>query len=89
MAWQIEVSETAAKQLRKLGSVDAKRITQFLRLRLSNLENPRDVGKPLTGPFSDYWRYRVGDYRLICDIQDGILKVLVLQIANRREVYRR
>lgn len=52
------------------------------------MENPRDAGKALTGPLSGLWRYRIGDYRLICEIQDGILQVLVLQIANRREVYR-
>jgi mRNA interferase RelE/StbE len=52
------------------------------------LDDPRSLGKALTGPLGGLWRYRVGDYRVICDIQDGALCVLVLQVGNRREVYR-
>ncbi len=56
--------------------------------RISAGKDPRELGKALKGPLGDLWRYRVGDYRILCDIQDGILTVLVLQIGNRREVYR-
>ena len=88
MAWQIELSETASKQLAKLDKTEAKRITTFLRQKLAEIDNPRQVGKALTGPLSGLWRYRVGDYRLICEIQDGVLRILVLKIGNRKQVYR-
>ena len=88
MAWRIELSETANKQLAKLDKVEARRITKFLRERLAATDNPRNTGKALSGPLGGLWRYRVGDYRLICEIQDGVLCVLVLKIGNRQEVYK-
>ena len=89
MVWRIELTETAAKQISKLDKGEAKRITAFLRQRLATLTDPRSTGKALTGPqLGSYWRYRVGDYRIICDIQDGKLCVLVIEVGNRREIYR-
>lgn len=88
MAWRIELSETASKQLAKLDKVEAKRITKFLRQRLAVIENPRSTGKALTGPLGGLWRYRVGDYRVICEIQDGVLCVLVVKIGIRGDVYK-
>lgn len=79
MAWRIELTATAVKQLGKLDKSEAKRITTFLRQRLATLEDPRSTGKSLTGPqLGMYWRYRVGDYRIICDIQDAVLRILVI-----------
>lgn len=88
MAWTIDYAETALGQLRKLDQQTARRIVDFLSERVATLENPRDTGKALTGPFGGFWRYRVGEYRVICDIQDGALRVLVVQVGNRREIYR-
>ncbi|MFM8900049.1 MAG: type II toxin-antitoxin system RelE family toxin [Burkholderiales bacterium] len=89
MAWQIELTATAAKQLGQLDKSIAKRIVTFLRSRLAQMDDPRLSGKALTGAqLGAFWRYRVGDYRLICDIQDDKLCVLVIEIGNRREVYR-
>jgi mRNA interferase RelE/StbE len=88
LAWRIDLTETATKQLLKLDKVEAKRVTTFLRQRLAALDDPRGTGKALTGPLGDLWRYRVGDYRIICEIQDEVLRVLVVKIGNRREVYR-
>ena len=88
LVWRIEVSETANKQLSKLDKTEAKRITSFLRQRLATLDNPRSSGKALSGPLGGLWRYRVGDYRLLCEIQDNVLCILVVKIGNRREVYR-
>ena len=88
MAWKIELSETAGKQLAKLDKDEAKRIMKFLRQRLTVIDNPRSTGKALTGALGGLWRYRVGDYRLICEIQDGVLCILVVKIGNRREVYK-
>lgn len=88
MAWRIELTETATKQLRKLGKTEAKRITTFLHERLAVVDDPRHLGKALTGPLGGLWSYRVGDYRVICDIQDVAVQVLVVRIGNRRDVYR-
>ncbi len=89
MAWRIELTATAARQIGKLDKSEAKRITSFFRQRLATLDDPRSTGKALPGPqLGTYWRYRVGDYRIICDIQDGALCVLVIEVGNRRDVYR-
>lgn len=89
MAWQIELTATAARQLSKLDKGEAGRLTSFLRHRLAVNEDPRSLGKALTGPqLGTFWRYRVGDYRIICDIQDGALRILVIEMGNRKDVYR-
>ena len=88
MAWAIEYAETAKKQLRKLDKAPARRIVDFMDERVAPSEDPRGLGRAPKGPLGDLWRYRVGDYRVICDIQDNVLTVLILQIGNRREVYR-
>ena len=88
MAWAIEYAETAKKQLRKLDKIAARRIIDFMDERVASRDDPRGIGKALKGPLGELWRYRVGDFRVICDIQDKVLTVLVLQVGNRREVYR-
>lgn len=89
MAWQIEIGDAAKKELSKLDKQVAQRITTFLRERLAKLDNPRSIGDPLKGSkLSEFWKYRVGDYRIICSIEDGTLRILVIKIGNRREVYR-
>ena len=81
------MSETAAKQLGKLDKDEAKRITAYLRQRLARHDDPRALGKALAGPLGGLWRYRVGDHRIICDLQDDVLCVLVVKIGHRRDVY--
>ena len=88
MAWQIDFTESAKKQLSKLDRTAARRITTFLRERVANTDSPRSTGKALTGPLGNLWRYRVGDYRIICDIQDSAMRVLIIRIGNRRDIYR-
>jgi mRNA interferase RelE/StbE len=88
LAWTIEYADTAKKQLRKLDKIAARRIVDFMDERVAPSEDPRGMGKALKGPLGDLWRYRVGDFRVLCDIQDGVLTVLVLRVGNRREVYR-
>jgi mRNA interferase RelE/StbE len=88
LVWTIELTATAAKQLAKIDRQNARRITDFLQQRVAVSDNPRSAGKALSGPLGTLWRYRVGDYRLICDIQDQALRVLVVMVGNRREVYR-
>jgi mRNA interferase RelE/StbE len=89
LAWRIELSATAEKQLSKIGRADAKRIVAFLRERV-DMDDPRRSGKALHGAkFKGLWRYRVGDFRLICQLQDDRLVVLVVEIGHRRAIYRR
>lgn len=88
MVWTIDYTDTAKGQLRKLDKPVARRIVDFMDTRIAEAANPRQIGKALTGPLGDFWRYRVGDCRVICDIQDGALRVLVVQIGHRREIYR-
>jgi mRNA interferase RelE/StbE len=89
MAWSVEINDNALKQLEKLGRPEAWRIRDFLKERVATTTDPRQSGKALTGSkLGDLWRYRVGDYRIICDLQDEVLIVLVVEIGHRREVYR-
>jgi mRNA interferase RelE/StbE len=88
LIWTINYAESAAKQLRKLDRQSAQRIMNYLDERIATLENPRTRGRALTGPLGELWRYRVGDHRVICDIQDDAIRVLVLQVGNRRDIYR-
>ena len=88
MAWTIDYAETAKGQLHKLDKQTARRIVDFMDERIAALDDPRSSGKALSGPLGAFWRYRVGDCRVICDIQDGALRVLEVQVDNRREVYR-
>ena len=89
MAWAVELSETAARELSKLDPQHSRRILRFLQQRVARLDDPRGLGKALQGSrLGEFWKYRVGDYRLICKIEDARLLVLVLRIRHRREVYR-
>lgn len=89
MAWQIEVSETAEKQLAKLDKPVAKRLLSFLRERLASLDDPRSIGQALRGSeLGEFWKYRVGDWRLVCQIKDAKILITVVRLGNRREVYR-
>ncbi len=89
MAWIIKYSDSARKQLKKLDKQSAIRILDFMDERISEDDNPRSIGKVLTGPkLGTYWRYRAVDYRIICDIQDGQLCVLIIEFENRKEIYR-
>jgi len=89
LAWTVEFEAEARKELAKLDKPVAKRITAFLRERVVALGDPRMLGEALKGPrLGEFWKYRVGDYRIICRLEDGRLCVLVVVIGNRREVYR-
>jgi mRNA interferase RelE/StbE len=86
--WRIEITRTAAKTITKLDHLAQTAILKFLRGRLSTAENPRQWGSALQGDKQGLWRYRVGDYRLICDIQDEKVVVLVPEVGHRKDVYR-
>ena len=89
MAWTIEYDRAAQKVAQKLSAATQKRIRAFLEERLLSLSDPRQLGTSLKGSeLGEYWRYRVGDYRIICDIQYGRLVVLVIDIGHRSDAYR-
>ena len=89
MAWTVEVSDVAERQLRKLDRPVQKRLLDWLDDRIEGCKNPRHFGEPLKGDVAGLWRYRVGDYRIICEIRDERLVVLALAVGHRREVYSR
>lgn len=85
--WQIEFSDTARKQMAKLDRSVAAEILRYLRERIATSQDPRRFGEPLHKDLAGFWRYRVGAYRLICDIQDNKMVVLVLRLGHRSKVY--
>lgn len=87
MAWAVELLKSAADTLDKLDPDSQQRIWRFLRGRLARTSNPRQTGKALTGRYAGTWRYRVGDYRVICRIEDARLVILVVKIGHRNKVY--
>ena len=88
MAWIVEFSKTAVKQLKKIDKHEQKKIINFLREKIENQSNPKLHGKSLTGDKSDLWRYRVGDYRIICKLENKALIILVLTIGHRKNIYK-
>ena len=89
MAWKIELDPAASKELNKLDSQTTKRILKFLHERVAQLDDVRSIGEALKGErLGEFWKYRVGDYRIIARIEDGRLTVLVLRVGNRRDVYK-
>lgn len=90
MAWRIEFDDKARKELAALDKSVALRIIAFLRERVAALENPRSIGEALKGSkLGVFWKYRVGNYRIIASIEDGTMTILVVRIGNRKEVYRK
>ena len=85
MAWKIEFIPNLEKQLKKIPISELKKIFDFLKKDVS--ANPRAYGKPLKGNLSEYWRYRIGIYRIIVKIYDEQMTVLVVRIGHRKEIY--
>ena len=89
MGWTVELDRAAVRDLRELDRTTARRILAFLHGRVAALDDPRSIGEALKGSkLGDFWKYRVGDYRVIARIEDGAVRVLVVRIGNRRSVYR-
>ena len=90
MAWKIELDPAADRELDKIDKQTARRILAFLHDRVAALDNPRSIGEALKGSkLGDFWKYRVGNWRIIASIEDGALRILIVRISNRREVYKR
>lgn len=88
MDWKIEFDKKAKKEFTSLDKATQKQIDKFL-LKLMKSANPRQFGEALKGNMKSFWRYRVGDYRLICTIEDNIVTVLILRVKHRKEIYKK
>jgi mRNA interferase RelE/StbE len=88
LTWQVEFDERARRDLRKLHTTIQNRILTFLRLRVVTEGSPRLYGETLKGDMAGLWKYRVGDYRIVCEIHDEEATVFVVRIGHRREIYR-
>jgi len=89
MAWSIELGPRAQRQIGQLDPQIARRISRFLFERIAPLDDPRSIGDALKGSeLGELWKYRVGDYRIIASIEDKLVRILIVRIGNRREVYR-
>jgi len=86
--WAYRFDERAFKELRKLDRQAQKEILAYLDQRIAVDENPRRFGKSLRADLAGLWRYRVGDYRILCQIKDGLLLVLVISVGHRKNVYK-
>lgn len=88
MTWKIEFDPKARKEFKKISKDIQTDIRNFLRKKILNSSNPREFGKPLIHEKSGLWRYRVGIYRLICNIEDDKLIIYVIRVAKRDKVYK-
>ena len=88
MKYTVDYESKARKQLRKMDSSVSKRIYDWVDEHLEGCENPRAFGKALTGNWAGYWRYRVGDYRIIADIQDDKIVIIITEVGHRGEIYK-
>lgn len=86
--YRVEYSDRAVKQLKKLDRATRTLILKWISKNLEGCENPREKGKGLTSNRSGEWRYRIGDYRVICDIRDDELVVLALSVGHRSDIYK-
>ena len=87
MSWDYRISEKALKQLKKLDKQAAKQIVDYLDARIAGTEDPRQWGKQLKGELNNIWRYRSGDYRILCQLQGEVFVVLVLEVGHRKNMY--
>lgn len=88
MGWHVDFDKRAVKQLQKMDRTKSKIILAWLRKNIEGCDDPRSHGKSLVGDMSEKWRYRVGDYRILCEIKDDELLVLAIKVGHRRDVYR-
>ncbi len=87
MAWTIEWATSVQKGMKKVDHTERKKIREYLENKVAVLDDPRQLGKSLTGNMSEFWRYRVGSYRIITSIQDETVKILVVRVGHRKNIY--
>jgi mRNA interferase RelE/StbE len=87
--WKIKYLKSLKKSFNNLDSQTKEKIIDFLENKIANMENPRQFGKALKGNFSELWRYRLGNYRIVCEIQDNALVILVVRLGHRKVIYKK
>jgi mRNA interferase RelE/StbE len=87
MRWTLLISTPCKKQFKKLGQKDTTIILAYLQKRILNADNPKDFGKPMLGDYSGYWRYRIGNFRIIVDIIDDTMTIVAVSVDHRRSIY--
>lgn len=88
MKYQIIFNKKADKQLRKIDIIQQRMIVNWIERNLENTDDPKKLGKALKGNLKNYWRYRVGDYRIIAEINDDEIKILIINIGHRKDIYK-
>lgn len=88
MGWTIEIADTALEDIKKLAKIDRDRVLKFIYQRLQNHPNPKRLAEPLFDSFAGFGRFRVGDFRLVCQFHDRRLVIVIVRVKHRREVYR-
>ena len=88
MIYELKYEARAVKQIKKLDLATRKLIKSWIEKNLLNTDNPRQHGKGLTGSLSQYWRYRVGDYRILAEINDAEIIIIIVEVGHRRDIYR-
>lgn len=89
MSYKVEYSKNAQKQIRKMDQYTKVMLMRWITKNLVDCDDPRKHGKPLKGNLKNQWRYRVGNYRILCDIEDEKLIILVINVCHRREIYKK
>lgn len=89
MTWKIKYLKSVQKDMRKIDQKDQTRIREYLEKNIAYSDNPRNVGKLLKGSYADLWRYRVGKYRIVCELDDTSITILVLRVGHRKDIYRK
>jgi len=88
VAWTIRYLKSARKEAQKIDPQARERIREYMEQRVAGLDDPKQLGEPLKGQWASLWRYRVGDYRVICELRDQELVILVVRLGQRKDVYR-
>ena len=88
MTWKIQYLKSSKKWAKRLSPEHRKKVRVFLEQRLAHMDDPRRLGKALKGELAQYWRYRLGDIRIICQIQEQNLLILVIRFGQRKDIYR-
>ncbi|MDR2163724.1 MAG: type II toxin-antitoxin system RelE/ParE family toxin [Clostridiales Family XIII bacterium] len=87
MKYKLVIEKLAGKQLKKLDPFKRRLILSWLKRNIDGTDNPRKLGRGLTDNFSGLWRYRIGDYRVICDIRDDVCEVIAVEVGHRSKIY--
>ncbi len=88
MSYKIEFSDIAVKNLRKMDSASRKKVLEYIKDVISKVDNPRLIGKSLVGNLKGLWRYRTGNFRILCQITDQQMLILIVKIAHRKDIYK-